>query len=126
MPEISLLLVDDELPLLGLLKKFLEREGFSVETAENGEKAMAAVATRRFDLVVLDQNLPDIPGEVILRKLLADHPEAKVLISSGTPYSQGSGGPDAERVGFLLKPYVPRQLLETIRRMTGQGQAASA
>jgi DNA-binding response OmpR family regulator len=126
MPVTSLLLVDDELPLLGLLKKFLDREGFSVETAQDGAGALAAASARKFDLVVLDLHLPDISGEEVMRKLLADHPECRVLISSGMPYNSEAGGADPERVGFLLKPYVPKQLLEAIRGMSGESRKASA
>lgn len=126
MADISLLLVDDELPLLGLLKKYLEREGFSVETAENGAQALAAASGKRFHLVVLDLNLPDMGGEEVLSGLLAQDPVCKVLISSGMPYSpERVPLADRWRVGALMKPYMPRQLMEAIRGMLGAGRAAA-
>lgn len=126
MSEISLLLVDDELPLLGLLKKYLEREGFSVETAESGAQALAAASNGRFQLVVLDLNLPDMGGEEIMACLLQRDPQCRVLISSGMPYSTGRvPTADRARVGTLMKPYMPRQLMEAIRGMLGAGSAAA-
>lgn len=118
MAEISLLLVDDELPLLGLLKKYLEREGFTVETAETGAQALAAIDDMRFNLVVLDLNLPDLAGEEVLKDLLARSPDCRVLVSSGMPYSRDRvPESDRARVGVLMKPYVPRQLVEAIRNI---------
>lgn len=118
MPEKSLLLVDDELSLAGLLKKYLEREGFSVEVAADGASALTAASARKFDFVVLDLNLPDIPGEEIMRLLLVRLPDCRILISSGTPFSQDRlDEPDRARVSFLLKPYMPRHLLSALQLM---------
>jgi DNA-binding response OmpR family regulator len=126
MSEISLLLVDDELPLLGLLKKYLEREGFSVETAESGAEALAAASTGRFQLVVLDLNLPDMGGEEIMVRLLDRDPQCRVLISSGMPYGiENVPLAVRPRVGALMKPYMPRQLMEAIRGMLPAGKAAA-
>jgi len=118
MTAISLLLVDDELPLLGLLKKYLEREGFYVETAETGARALQAAAAARFSLIVLDLNLPDMSGEEVMHELLRNDPGCRVLISSGMPYST-EGLPDEirGRVGSLMKPYMPKHLMEAIRAM---------
>lgn len=118
MPVKSLLLVEDELSLAGLLKKYLEREGFSVEVAPNGASALAAASARKFEFVVLDLHLPDIPGEELMRLLLVQLPDCRILISSGTPFSQDRvGEPDRARVSFLLKPYMPRQLLSALQSM---------
>ncbi len=126
MSEISLLLVDDELPLLGLLKKYLEREGFSVETAESGAQALAAASTGRFHLVVLDLNLPDMGGEEVMTRLLDRDPSCKVLISSGMPYgTENVPPPIRPRVGSLMKPYMPRQLMDAILGMLAGGRAAA-
>jgi DNA-binding response OmpR family regulator len=126
MPEKSLLLVDDELSLVGLLKKYLEREGFSVDVAASGAAALAAASARTFDLVVLDLNLPDIPGEEIMRLLLDQFPNCRILISSGTPFSHDHlDEPDRARVSFLLKPYMPRHLLTAIQSLFQPGDPAA-
>lgn len=120
MPEKSLLLVDDELSLVGLLKKYLEREGFFVDVAMDGAGALAACDGRGFDLIVLDLNLPDMRGEEVMRLLLEKHDSCRILISSGTPFGQDAiREEDRHRVAFLMKPYMPKQLLGAIQTFAG-------
>lgn len=127
MPAKSLLLVDDEHSLVGLLKKYLEREGFSVEVAADGATALAAAEARTFDLAVLDLHLPDMAGEEVMKRLMKRQRGCRILISSGTPFSQDSlPVEDRVRVGFLMKPYMPRQLLTALRGMLSQDGRAEA
>ncbi len=120
MPVLSLLLVDDEHSLAGLLKKYLEREGFAIEVAADGAGALEAFGARRFDLVVLDLNLPDMRGEDLMRRLLDGNRECRILISSGTPFGQDAiRDEDRHRVAFLMKPYMPKQLLAAIQTFAG-------
>ena len=115
MANLSLLLVDDEKPLLALLKKYLERLGHKVETAETGQAALERCRQTPcpFHIVVLDLKLPDMPGGEVLPILLAAAPELRIVISSGTVFSNESLPPaDRTRVTSLLKPYMPKALLE--------------
>ena len=126
MPEFSLLLVDDELPLLGLLKKYLEREGYYVETAADGTSALAAAHSRNFDLIVLDLNLPDMPGEAVMLQLLTPLPSCRFLICSGMPYGTDHlPPPDRARVRVLMKPFMPRQLSDALTAILAQSREAS-
>src|SRR5512139_3021964 len=105
MSVFSLLLVDDELPLLGLLKKYLERGGYLVETASDGASALAAAQSGKFDAIVLDLNLPDMSGEEVMLKLMDTTPCSRFLICSGIPYgTEHLPKSQASRVAFLLKP----------------------
>jgi DNA-binding response OmpR family regulator len=126
MPGFSLLLVDDELPLLGLLKKYLEREGYSVETAADGRKALVLTQSRNFDLIVLDLNLPDIHGEELMLKLMGSCPACRFLICSGIPYGTDHLPETARpRVATLMKPFMPAQLSKALKSLLNQGRAAS-
>jgi|WetSurMetagenome_2_1015567.scaffolds.fasta_scaffold605484_2 DNA-binding response OmpR family regulator len=129
MANLSLLLVDDEKPLLALLRKYLERMGHTVDVCETG---MAAIEKCRqspcpFQLVVLDLKLPDIPGAEVLKALLEGAPALRVLISSGTPFSK-EAVPLAHRprVGSLLKPYMPKELLDAIQTLVRGGASAAS
>jgi DNA-binding response OmpR family regulator len=126
MPEFSLLLVDDELPLLGLLKKYLEREGYLVETAADGAAALATAQSRTFDIIVLDLNLPDVNGEEVMLKLMDPCPGCRFLICSGMPYGTDHlSNAQRSRVAFLMKPFMPRQLSEALISIIGPGRKAS-
>ena len=117
MANLSLLLVDDELPLLGLLRRYLERQGYAVDVCDTGQAAIEKCrqVPCPFQIVVLDLKLLDMPGEEVMKVLLRESPQIRVLISSGTPFSEEVVEAKLRpRVGSLLKPFVPKQLLEAI------------
>lgn len=128
MGNLSLLLVDDEKPLLALLRKYLERSGFAVDVAETAQDALLKCRQPpcSFHLVVLDLKLPDMPGDQLLPMLLDITPELRVLISSGTPFSN-EALPVAlrPRVSAILKPYMPSELIEAIHRLLAPARSAS-
>ncbi|MGJ5820521.1 response regulator [Paludibaculum fermentans] len=127
MANLSLLLVDDERPLLNLLRKYLERQGYTVDVCETGQAAIEKCRETPcpFQIVVLDLKLPDMPGEAVMGVLLRESDTVRVLISSGTPFSN-EAVPAAlrPRVGSLLKPFVPKQLLEAIAALAPAVKAA--
>ena len=117
MANLSLLLVDDEKPLLALLRKYLERLGHTVDTAETGQAALEKCRQTPcpFQIIVLDLSLPDMSGHDMLPILLAAAPDLRVVVSSGTPFSnQTLPQHQRSRVSSLLKPYMPKELLEAL------------
>jgi DNA-binding NtrC family response regulator len=108
-----LLLVDDEAMLLQLLKRYLERQGHQVETAESAEAALenfGAKATE-FDLVISDLTLPGMNGEQLVGELRRIHPKLPGVIASGYPFE-----PQLKQVDFLQKPFLPQMLVEQIEK----------
>ena len=65
------LIVEDELKIRELVRRYLEREGLEVLTTGSGAEAITMAADARPDLVVLDLGLPDVPGEEVARELRA-------------------------------------------------------
>ncbi len=107
-----LLIVDDEPAVLDLLKRYLERVGYTVEVTSSGEAALDLFQAERYDLVIADLNLPGIGGEEMLQRMRERQPSLRALISSGYPHQPGLGN-----VGFLLKPYLPKMMVEAIDQM---------
>jgi CheY-like chemotaxis protein len=109
-----LLIVDDEPAVLDLLKRYLERLGYVVETTPSGEAALQLfeAGPERYDLVITDLNLPGIGGEELLKRMRERRPTQRALISSGYPHQ-----PILSGVGFLLKPYLPKMIAEAINQM---------
>ena len=122
-----LLLVDDEISLLGLLEKYLLRLGYQVDAC-----ATANDAWQRFEqmpeayaAVVADLTLPDMSGEELLNRVLRLSPSARVLVCSGYPFDI-SRLPLANpaQAGFLQKPFLPKALAEALDRLLKQPQPA--
>ena len=61
----TVLVVEDEAKIRDLVRRYLEREGFAVLTTGSGAEALSMLETAQVDLLVLDLNLPDVPGESI-------------------------------------------------------------
>lgn len=108
---LRLLIVDDEPMLLQLLRRYLERQGYLVETCESAEQAVALFDANpgSFGMVVTDLTLPGANGAELISRLRAKNPSLPGLIASGYPYE-----PQLPGVGFLLKPFLPQQLADHI------------
>jgi PAS domain S-box-containing protein len=121
MPRVSaeVLLVDDEEGVLTLMRRFLERAGYSVRTASSGEEGLARFRESRGSLsaVILDLNMPGMGGDEALLAIRALDPELPVIVTSG--YSEEEVGrrcAGARISAVLPKPYLPAELIEEVRR----------
>ena len=117
-PLTQLLLVEDEASLRSLLARFLERAGYAVTSAGDGEAALSAFAPapERFVAVVLDLTLPDMSGDTLLARLRESRPALPVVVCSGTARSRAEfagSGP----VCFLQKPFLPAKLVEALAEL---------
>jgi two-component system cell cycle sensor histidine kinase/response regulator CckA len=105
----TVLVVEDEDSVRAAIRSVLTRRGFRVVEAADGAAALAAAQRESIiDLVLADFNLPDQTGDEIARAVCALHPEARVLLTSG---SAQDGPADL----FLPKPFTPQVLLQKIR-----------
>jgi DNA-binding NtrC family response regulator len=77
------LLVDDEVEFLSATQRALERRGFDVTTATNGQAALEMVEHRAFDVVVLDGKMPGLSGEQVFHELRARWPDLPVVMLTG-------------------------------------------
>jgi DNA-binding response OmpR family regulator len=111
-----ILVVDDDMPILLLMKNLLREFGFEPVTANSGEKAIAEAKQRTPDLILLDRNMPGMTGDEVLRELRANDTLAAVpiLLLTGEPMS-----PDEVRAlgatGHVMKPFELADLVATIR-----------
>ncbi len=128
-PGARILLVEDELPLLQLLERYLKRSGFEVETHSASGAALRdfEAAPGRYDLVIADLGMPEISGDTMLMRMLEIRPDLLVLICSGSPFYVANLPKALEKqVGFLQKPFLPKMMLEAIegllaRKGSGRG-----
>ncbi len=114
----TILLVEDEDAVRELVRKTLERQGFTVHAAANGSAALALAATldTPIHLVITDVVLPELTGRDLVDRLQLTHPAIGVVYMSGytgdTLADRGVLGPE---VRFLAKPFSTRDLLKTVQ-----------
>ena len=111
-----MLVVEDEKEIRDLLRRYLERAGFTVVTTGSGGQAIEMLATRVAGLLVLDLGLPDIDGEEVLRAARADGSRLPVLVLTAR------GAVDDRIRGFELgaddyvaKPFSPTEVVLRVR-----------
>jgi DNA-binding response OmpR family regulator len=111
------LVVDDEAIVCDVLGRYLEREGFDVETAADGERALEAVGRFRPDLILLDLMLPGVDGLEVFRRLGRDgnrDPAVIMLTAKGEEVDRVVGlelGAD----DYVVKPFSPREVIARVR-----------
>ncbi len=108
----KILVIDDEDALRGAVKRILEREGFSVVTAENGARGISLGTTDEFDLALIDLKMPDYSGLDVLREIRKHKPNTVCFIA--TAYASYETAVEATKMGadgYILKPFTPEELL---------------
>lgn len=116
--ETSVLIVEDESAIVTLLRYNLEREGFRVFSASDGEEAIGMVQECKPDIIVLDWMLPSMSG-IDICKQLRWKPETKgipiIMLSARGEESDRIKGLDAGADDYLVKPFSPAELIARIR-----------
>jgi DNA-binding response OmpR family regulator len=116
----QILIVDDDPDLVGLAKRWLEREGNTVSSAATGPAALEALAADPLpDLVLLDVMLPRIDGFALLRKLRADPRTSKlpvVIVSSFDRHKDVARGLELGADDYIVKPLMEYHFLGRIAR----------
>lgn len=110
--EGNILVVDDEKGQREILKAILEAEGYQVVTASEGQGALEAVQSNRFDLVFTDLKMPGMDGHRLLKELLKEEPSASVVMV--TAHGTIDSAVEAIREGafdYLSKPLDREKLL---------------
>ena len=119
----SVLLVDDEPSIIKLARLDLEREGFRIDSARDGEAALEKVAQQHPALVVLDVMLPGVSGHDLCRELRANGVTSPVLMLTARygddeeVHALDTGADD-----FLSKPFSYAVLLARLRALTRRGR----
>jgi len=122
----NILVVEDEPQLRGLLRLYLEREGYRVTDAGDGPTALAAFDAGPCDLVILDLMLPGMQGETVL-EALRDGGDVPVLITSAKRTdSERIAGLRAGADDYLAKPFNPHELTARVAAILRRTRGASA
>ncbi len=124
MSETKILVVDDEPGIVSNVRAYLEREGYAVQTAEDGPSALRLARSFSPDLVVLDIMLPGIDGLEVLRRLRQDSDVYVLLLTARTAEMDKVIGLTVGADDYLTKPFSPRELVARVKAILRRGRGA--
>ncbi|GAA6120724.1 two-component system response regulator KdpE [Acidovorax sp. FG27] len=114
-PPRTVIVIEDEPQIRRFVRSALESEGWQVHEAATLQAGLAAVATRRPDLVVLDLGLPDGDGLELIRDARAWSPAAIIVLSARVDEADKIAALDAGADDYLTKPFGTGELLARVR-----------
>ncbi len=118
-----ILIIDDEASLRQTLARILQRVGYEVTTAANGQEGLALIAEHSFDLVYSDIRMPDMSGLELLKVVREKFPDLPVVLFTAQP--DLSSAVDAVRSGavdYLMKPLKPQTVIERTNAILEKNQ----
>ncbi len=113
----KILIIDDEVKITEVIKSYLERSGYEVYTAFNGEQSLEAFEKVQPALVILDLMLPDMSGEEICRRLRKQSRVPIIMLTAKIEEPDIIHGLDIGADDYLTKPFSPRQLTARVRAL---------
>jgi two-component system cell cycle sensor histidine kinase/response regulator CckA len=113
--RVRILVVDDDRVIRRSVSLFLKGAGYSVQEADQPERALVIAATDPVDLLVSDINMPTMTGPELARKMLLHMPQMRCILISGYGTDEVAGYRGAAGMGFLMKPFSKDQLLAAVR-----------
>jgi DNA-binding response OmpR family regulator len=116
------LVVDDEPMVREVLERYLEKEGFAVDTAADGREALEAFETERPNLVLLDLMLPHIDGLEVFRRIRERAPTPVIMLTAKGEETDRVVGLELGADDYITKPFSPREVVARVRavlRRTG-------
>ena len=123
----TILFIDDEADIRTVTRTLLERAGYRVLSAARGEVGLMLARTERPAAILLDILMPKMDGREVLRQLKADPATAAipVIILTGIEEDDPMADPmESGAAHYLVKPYQPEDLLNSLRRVLSNGHGA--
>jgi two-component system, OmpR family, phosphate regulon response regulator PhoB len=123
------LIVEDEAPLVTLLRYNLEREGFDVAEASDGEEALLSIAERKPDAVLLDWMLPAVSGIEVcrqIRRAAATRVLPIIMLTARTDEADRIRGLNSGADDYVVKPFSPSELVARLRAVIRRAQPSLA
>jgi DNA-binding response OmpR family regulator len=112
-----ILVVDDDVKIVRLVQAYLERDGFRVTTAHDGQAALASMALDPPSLVILDLMLPEVDGLTVLRAIRRRDETPVVVLSARGTASDRVEGLEEGADDYVPKPFSPAELVLRVRRL---------
>ncbi|HEC21905.1 MAG TPA: response regulator transcription factor [Chloroflexi bacterium] len=124
MPQQTILVVDDEQNIIELARMYLEREGFRVIAAQDGQTALDRIAGESPDLIVLDLMLPEVDGWEVCRRTRARSDVPILMLTARDDDIDKIVGLEIGADDYMTKPFNPRELVARVRAILRRAATA--
>ena len=121
--QLSLLLVDDDVELCGMMSEFFAQEGHHLECIYNGREGLSAALNGSYDLVILDVMLPILDGFEVLQRLRRRKDLPIIMLTARVQQQDRIRGLDSGADDYLPKPFDPDELLARIRAVLRRSES---
>jgi DNA-binding response OmpR family regulator len=121
---LRILVVDDEPPIVGLVRGYLEREGWTVLTASEGREGLDVARRERPDVVVLDLMLPGLDGVEVCRELRTFSDAFVVMLTAKSEEVDKLVGLAVGADDYMTKPFSPRELVARIKAIVRRARTS--
>ena len=120
-----ILLVDDEEAIRQICAETQARQGYQVDTAEDGETGWEMLNTANFDadaydLLITDNNMPKLSGFDLVKRLRSAHIDLPVIMASGMVNVSRADTESLGVVAVLAKPFFPQDLIKTVKTVLNE------
>ncbi|MEW9122118.1 MAG: response regulator transcription factor [Thermotaleaceae bacterium] len=115
MHEAKILVVDDEEKMRHVIKLYLSKEGYHVETADNGREALEKTSMHNFDLILLDIMMPEMDGWTVCRKIRQESSIPIILLTARGEEYEKLFGFDLGADDYLTKPFSLKEMTARVK-----------
>jgi two-component system alkaline phosphatase synthesis response regulator PhoP len=120
----KILVVDDELDIVKVVRAYLEQSGFRVITVSDGEQALAAFRHEQPDLIVLDLNLPKLNGLDVCRTIRRESNVPIIMLTARVEETDRLIGLEIGADDYIVKPFSPREVVARVRTVLRRSTSA--
>jgi two-component system response regulator ResD len=124
-PKSNILVVDDEERIRRLLRMYLEKEGFVIDEAEDGETALRLAMDKDYDLVLLDLMLPGIDGIEVCSRLRQVKATPVIMLTAKGEETNRVHGFEVGADDYVVKPFSPREVIYRVKAILRRSSATA-
>lgn len=117
MHDIKILVVDDEKRIVDLVKIYLEKEGFSVDEAFDGQQALDKISSSSYDLIILDLMLPVVDGWTVCKNIRQKYDTPIIMLTARGEEFDKVLGFELGADDYVVKPFSPRELTARVKAL---------
>ncbi len=124
--SVQILIVEDEPSIAEVVSLYLRRAGYEVRSVGDGLAALAEVASRRPDLLILDLMLPGMDGHEVTRRLRAEGDTPIIMLTARRTESDRIAGLEMGADDYVVKPFSAQELVSRVRAVLRRAASAPA